>query len=61
MKTEAGIPVPILGEKGSNSFRDQGENAKEALLNPRGLAVDPKTGNVVITGDEDRQENEAQG
>ena len=57
MKTEAGVPVPILGEKGTNSLRDQGEVPKEALLNPRGLAVDPVTGNVVITGDEDRQEN----
>ena len=59
MKTETGtgVTVPILGEKGANSFRDQGEGPKEALLNPRGLAVDPVTGNVVITGDQDRQEN----
>ncbi len=57
MKTEAGVTAPILGEKGTNSFRDQGETPTEALLNPRGLAVDPLTGNVVITGDQDRQEN----
>ena len=58
MKEEEGHPAPILGEKGSNSFRDQGETPKEALLNPRGLTVDPVSGNVVITGDEDRQEDE---
>ena len=57
MKTEAGAPVPILGEKGPDSFRDQGETPKEALLNPRGLAVAPVTGDVVITGDQDQQEN----
>ena len=57
MKEEEGHAVPILGEKGTNSLRDQGEVPKEALLNPRGLAADPVTGDVVITGDEDRQEN----
>ncbi len=57
MKTETGVTAPILGEKGSNSLRDQGEEPKEALLNPRGLAVNPVTGDVVIAGDEDQQED----
>ena len=57
MKAEQGNPAPVLGEKGADSFRDQGETPKEALLNPRGLAVDPKTGDIVIAGEEDQQES----
>lgn len=42
----------VLGAAG---FQAQGETAKEALLNPLGLTVDPKTGNVVVLGVQDQQ------
>lgn len=35
----------------------QGEKAGEALLNPRGMAVDPRSGDVAIVSSEDIQEN----
>ncbi len=55
-KEKEGSPIPIVSE-GATGFKSQGELPKEALLNPRGLAVDPATGNVVIAGDEDQQQN----
>lgn len=42
----------------SSVFKAQGEAPKEALLNPRGIAVDPTTGDVVVVGDQDQQDNE---
>jgi hypothetical protein len=53
-KTSSGAPAPILSE---GALKDQGETPKEALLNPHGAAVDPATGDVVITGNEDNEEN----
>jgi hypothetical protein len=50
-----GKPAPIVGE---SAFADQGEEPKEALLNPRGMAVDPKSGDPVILGVEDEEKNE---
>jgi hypothetical protein len=55
-KEKEGAPSPIVTE-GATGFKSQGELPKEALLNPRGIAVDPVTGNVVIAGDEDQQQN----
>ena len=48
-------PAPIIGE---SAFADQGELPKEALLNPRGMAVDPKSGDLVILGIEDEELDE---
>ncbi len=48
-------PAPIIGE---SAFADQGELPKEALLNPRGMAVDPKNGDLVILGIEDEELDE---
>lgn len=53
-KESEGKPVPIIGE---TAFADQGEQPKEALLNPRGMAVDPKTGDLTILGAEDEEPN----
>ncbi len=50
-----GKPAPIISE---SAFADQGEEPKEALLNPRGMAVDPKSGDPVILGVEDEEKNE---
>jgi hypothetical protein len=55
-KEKEGAPTPLVNE-GATGFKSQGEQPKEALLNPRGLAVDPVTGNVVIAGDQDQQQN----
>jgi hypothetical protein len=55
-KEKEGAPTPIVTE-GATGFKSQGEQPEEALLNPRGIAVDPVTGNVVIAGDEDQQQN----
>jgi hypothetical protein len=46
---------PLTGEA---EFKAQGETQKEALLNPRGIAVDPTTGNVVIAGQQDKNAQE---
>ncbi len=54
-KTSEGAPAPILNETG---LRDQGEKPKEALLNPRGMAIEPASGDIAITGDEDGQLDE---
>ena len=51
-KTSSGAPAPILSE---GALKDQGESPKEALLNPHGIAVEPASGDVVITGDEDER------
>ncbi len=50
-----GKPAPIVGEA---AFADQGEQPEEALLNPRGMAVDPKSGDPVILGVEDEETDE---
>jgi PKD domain len=47
-------PAPILGE---SEFKDQGETPKEALLDPRGMAVEPKDGDLFITGEIDEEES----
>ena len=49
------VPAPIISE---STFKAQGvpETPREALLNPRGMAVNP-AGEVVITGQEDEQED----
>jgi hypothetical protein len=36
-------------------MKSQGENPKEALLDPRGMAVDPKTGDLAISGNQDEE------
>jgi hypothetical protein len=58
-KEAKGKPAPIIGEttdeSSTTAFADQSEQPKEALLDPRGMAVDPKTGNVAILGVEDEE------
>jgi hypothetical protein len=49
-------PVPLIGE-GATGLKAQGEAAKEALLRPRGMAVDPATGDLVILGAQDDEED----
>ena len=49
-------PVPLIGE-GSTGLKSQGEVAKEALLNPRGMAIDPTTGDLVVLGAQDDEED----
>ena len=55
-------PAPIVGETtaetSTTAFADQSEQPKEALLHPRGIAVDPNTGDVVILGIQDEEPNE---
>jgi hypothetical protein len=55
-------PAPIVGETtaetSTTAFADQSEQPKEALLHPRGMAVDPTTGDVAILGVEDEAPNE---
>ena len=51
-RTSAGEVIPIANEGALNA---QGEAPKEALLNPRGIAVEPATGDIAIPGDEDEQ------
>ncbi|HVR05646.1 MAG TPA: hypothetical protein VMS02_06360, partial [Solirubrobacteraceae bacterium] len=53
-KLKEGVAVPITTQGG---LAAQGETPKEALLDPRGMAVEPGTGNLLITGQEDEQEN----
>src|SRR5579863_6165668 len=57
-----GKPVPIIGETTAESsttaFADQSEQPKEALLNPRGMAIDPRNGDPVILGVEDEESDE---
>jgi hypothetical protein len=54
-KTAEGTPAPVIPE---SQFRAGSELPREALLTPRGLTVDPKTGNVGIIGVQDEQSNE---
>ena len=53
-KTKEGKLAPIVTEKG---FLPQGETPKQALLNPHGLAVEPETGDLFITGQQDVAES----
>jgi hypothetical protein len=61
-REKEGKPAPIIGETTAESsttaFADQSEQPKEALLNPRGMTVDPKSGDPVILGDEDEEKDE---
>jgi hypothetical protein len=61
-KEKEGKPAPLVGETTAESsttaFADQSEQPKEALLNPRGIAIDPQSGDPVILGVEDQEENE---
>ncbi len=61
-KEKEGKPIPLINEttaeSSTTSFADQSETPKEALLNPRGMAVDPKSGDVVIVGDQDEEPDE---
>jgi len=41
----------------AEQLKQQGEKPEEALLNPRGMAVDPRTGTVAIAATLDIQEN----
>jgi hypothetical protein len=49
-----GEPIPLIGEK---VFKPQGK-AKEALLKPGGIAVDPITHDVIIAASEDENNEE---
>ncbi len=49
------VPVPQLTRK---ELGGQGEEPKEALLDPRGMAVDPENGDLVISGNQDEESNE---
>jgi len=49
-------PGPVLSR---TAFASQGEVPKEALLDPRGMAVDPSTGDLVVAGNQDKESNEA--
>ena len=51
-RTSGGETVPIANEGALNA---QAEAPKEAVLNPRGLAVEPETGDLAIPADEDEQ------
>lgn len=53
-KESSGEAAPIAGE---NALNAQGESPKESILNPHGLAVEPSSGDLVIVGDEDEQED----
>ncbi len=61
-REKEGLPAPIIGETTAESsttaFADQSEQPKEALLNPRGMAIDPKSGDPVILGVEDEESDE---
>jgi hypothetical protein len=48
------VPAPIMTDA---VLKSQGEKPKEALLNPHGVAVEPETGSLAITGNVDEQEN----
>lgn len=57
LKKEPGgeeVPAPIVVQ---SAFKTQKEEPREALLDPRGVAVEPATGDLAITGEEDLQEN----
>ncbi len=62
LKETEGKPVPVVGETTAESsttaFADQSEQSKEALLDPRGMVVDPKTGDLAIVGVEDEEPDE---
>ncbi|HWY17511.1 MAG TPA: PKD domain-containing protein [Solirubrobacteraceae bacterium] len=57
VKVKEGKIEPLTGE-GPTGLRSQGEAPKEALLDPRGIAVDPTTHDVIIAGREDEQPTE---
>ncbi len=61
-REKEGKPAPIIGEttaaSSTTAFADQSEQPKEALLNPRGIAIDPKSGDPVILGVVDEEESE---
>ncbi len=48
-------PGPVLSR---TVLAAQGETPGEALLDPRGMAVDPSTGNLVVTGNQDQESNQ---
>ncbi len=54
-KTENKKVVPQITRE---EIGGQGESPKEALLDPRGMAVEPATGDLVITGNQDEEKNE---
>lgn len=54
-KTAKEGDVPQLTRE---KLHGQGENPKEALLDPRGMAVDPVNGDLVISGNQDEESNE---
>jgi len=54
-RLKEGASAPIVNEA---AFKAQGENPKEALLVPRGMAVDPTSGSVIIAGLQDERANE---
>ena len=54
-KEKEGKPAPVLTRA---QMGGQAEAPKEALLDPRGMAVDPATGNLVIVGNEDEEADE---
>ncbi len=61
LKESESKPVPLVGETSGETsdtaFADQSEEPGEALLHPRGLAVDPSTGDVAILGIDDEEED----
>ncbi len=62
LKENEGKPVPLIGEttgaSSTTAFADQSEQPKEALLSPRGIAIDPNTGDLAIVGVEDEEPDE---
>jgi hypothetical protein len=50
LASSGGAPAQVVGKE---AFKAQSETAKEPLLLPLGLAVDPSTSNVVIVGEQD--------
>jgi len=48
-------PASVLSR---SAFAAAGETPKEALLEPRGMAVSPKTGNLAVTGNQDQEDNQ---
>ncbi len=53
-KTKEGLPAPQLAR---SELHGQGEAPKEALLDPRGIAVDPANGDLAISGNQDEESN----
>jgi len=55
LKEEGGEPRPFANEE---TLKTEGTKDREALLKPGGIAVDPKTGDVIIVGSQEEGKEE---